>query len=80
MPEKLDSKPVTQDEDTSASQMTELVTAEKLKSCNSKGFSSVPNSEMPYSIQEDEIAITLENQEILPEGKACLDGKCIVRC
>ncbi|KAJ7341709.1 hypothetical protein JRQ81_006520 [Phrynocephalus forsythii] len=75
--EKLDVKPVSQDAGTSASQMAELVTAENLKSCHSKGFPSVPNSEIPYSIQEDEIAITLENQEILPEVSKFADRELV---
>ncbi|XP_020649789.3 uncharacterized protein LOC110079002 [Pogona vitticeps] len=77
-PEKLDGKPsVSQDADISASPVAELITAENLKSGNSKGFPSVPNSEMPYSIQEDEIAITLENQEILPEVSKFADREFV---
>lgn len=51
----------------------EQIAAENLRVCDSKTFPSVPNTEMPYTIQEDEIAITLENPESLPEGNAyCL--------
>ncbi|KAH0622120.1 hypothetical protein JD844_024138 [Phrynosoma platyrhinos] len=72
LPEMLDRKlPVNQNADIPASPKTELVRAQNLKNCDSKAFPSVPNSEMPYAIQEDEIAITLENQQLLPEGNTC---------
>ncbi|XP_053136782.1 hormonally up-regulated neu tumor-associated kinase homolog A-like [Hemicordylus capensis] len=62
---------LSQDADIPAPQKSELVTAENLKTCEDKA--SMLNSEMPYVIQEDEIAITLENQEIFPEGVAAFD-------
>ncbi|XP_034966601.2 hormonally up-regulated neu tumor-associated kinase-like [Zootoca vivipara] len=64
-------------DDMPASQKTEQVTTENLKSCENKVFPSVLNSEMPYAIQEDEIAITLENQEILPEVSKFADRELV---
>ncbi|XP_061482240.1 uncharacterized protein LOC133384349 [Rhineura floridana] len=60
-----------------ASQKTEEVTTENLKSCENKMFPSVLNSEMPYTIEEDEIAITLENQGILPEVSKFADRELV---
>ncbi|XP_048364391.1 hormonally up-regulated neu tumor-associated kinase homolog A-like isoform X2 [Sphaerodactylus townsendi] len=55
----------------------EQVAAENLKIYDSKAFPSVLNTETPYAIQEDEIAITLENQEILPEVSKFADRELV---
>nr|XP_008119875.1 PREDICTED: uncharacterized protein LOC103281027 [Anolis carolinensis] len=78
VPEKSDRKPpINNDMETLASLKTEPVRAENLKSCDSKACPPVPNSEMPYAIQEDEIAITLENQEILPKVSKFADRELV---
>ncbi|XP_063147186.1 uncharacterized protein LOC134488662 [Candoia aspera] len=69
-PEKLhDVHPgsISQDADVPVFQKTKMVIAEKWKSGNNKAFHSTLNSKMPYATKEDETAIILENQEILPE-------------
>lgn len=50
------------------SQKAEMDTLENLRSYGNRAFPSVLTLAVPDAIQEDEIAITLENQENLPEG------------
>ncbi|KAF7246884.1 Hormonally up-regulated neu tumor-associated kinase [Varanus komodoensis] len=80
-PEKLEDKPpgnIREGTDIPASQKIDLVPAEKLENGDSKAeFPSVLNSEVPNAIQEDEIAITLENQEILPEVSKFADRELV---
>lgn len=59
---------VSQDADVPVLQKTKMVATEKWKSGNNKAFHSTPSSKMPYVTKEDDIAVILENQEILPEG------------
>ncbi|XP_077161370.1 uncharacterized protein LOC143821368 [Paroedura picta] len=78
--EKHDGKPLGslgQEVDIPVSQKTEQVAAENMKMQDSKTFPSVLNTETPYAVQEDEIAITLENQEILPEVSKFADRELI---
>ncbi|XP_069661387.1 uncharacterized protein [Haliaeetus albicilla] len=49
------------------SQKAEIDTLENLRSYGNRAFPSVLTLAVPDAIQEDEIAITLENQENLPE-------------
>ncbi|XP_052639705.1 hormonally up-regulated neu tumor-associated kinase homolog A-like [Harpia harpyja] len=49
------------------SQKAEMDTLENLRSYGNRAFPSVLTLAVPDAIQEDEIAITLENQENLPE-------------
>nr|XP_056712165.1 hormonally up-regulated neu tumor-associated kinase homolog A-like [Euleptes europaea] len=79
-PKKLDGKSLgnlSQNADIPVSQKVEEVAAENLKTYDSKTFPSVLNTETPYTIQEDEIAITLENQEILPEVSKFADRELV---
>lgn len=50
------------------SQKAEMNTLENLRNYGNRAFPSVLTLAVPDAIQEDEIAITLENQENLPEG------------
>nr|XP_014434167.1 hormonally up-regulated neu tumor-associated kinase homolog A-like [Pelodiscus sinensis] len=68
--EKCDGKPPTnlnQDADIQISQKAELVKTENLNNYDNQTFPSALTPAVPDAIQEDEIAITLENQEHLPE-------------
>ncbi|XP_032858531.2 hormonally up-regulated neu tumor-associated kinase homolog A-like [Tyto alba] len=51
------------------SQKAEMGTLEDLRNYGNRAFPSVLTLAVPDDIQEDEIAITLENQENLPEGR-----------
>ncbi|EMP42601.1 Hormonally up-regulated neu tumor-associated kinase [Chelonia mydas] len=68
--EKCDGKPrnLNQDADIQISQKAELITTENLNNYDNKTFPSALTPAIPDAIQEDEIAITLDNQENLPEG------------
>lgn len=50
------------------SQKAEMDTLENLRNYGNRAFPSVLTLAVPDAIQEDEIAITLETQENLPEG------------
>ena len=50
------------------SQKAEMDTLENLRNYGNRAFPSVLTLAVPDAIQEDEIAITLENQENLSEG------------
>ncbi|XP_051469640.1 hormonally up-regulated neu tumor-associated kinase-like [Apus apus] len=56
------------------SQKSEMDTLDNLRNYHIRIFPSVLNLAMPDAIQEDEIAITLENQENLPEGRKKAHG------
>ncbi|XP_026582286.1 sucrose non-fermenting protein kinase 1-like [Pseudonaja textilis] len=70
-PEKLHgehSGSISQDADVPVLQKTKMAIVEKWKSGNNKAFHSTLSSKMPYVTKEDDIAVILENQEILPEA------------
>ncbi|XP_070595210.1 uncharacterized protein [Erythrolamprus reginae] len=79
-PEKLHGEhpgSISQDADVRISQKTKMAIAEKWKSGNNKVFHSTLSSKMPYVNKEDDIAVILENQEILPEASKFAGGELI---
>ncbi|KAG6940282.1 hormonally upregulated Neu-associated kinase, partial [Chelydra serpentina] len=66
-----------QDADIQISQKAELVTTENLNNCDNKTFPSASTPAIPDAIQEDEIAITLDNQENLPEVSKFADREWV---
>ncbi|XP_053879680.1 hormonally up-regulated neu tumor-associated kinase homolog A-like [Malaclemys terrapin pileata] len=78
--EKCDGKPprnLNQDADIQISQKAELVTTENLNNYGNKTFPSALTSAIPDAIQEDEIAITLDNQENIPEVSMFADREWV---
>ncbi|XP_067416793.1 hormonally up-regulated neu tumor-associated kinase homolog A-like [Emydura macquarii macquarii] len=78
--EKHDGKPprnLNQDADIQISQKAELVTTENLKNYDNKTFPCALTPPIPDAIQEDEISITLENQENLPEVSKFADREWV---
>lgn len=69
--EKCNGKPpkhMTQESDIQIFQKAKVATTEGPKNCDDKTFPSALTPAMPDAIKEDEIAITLENQENVLEG------------
>lgn len=50
------------------SQKAEMDTLESLRNYGNRAFPSVVTLAVPDAVQEDEITVTLENQENFPEG------------
>ncbi|XP_019393242.1 PREDICTED: uncharacterized protein LOC109311832 isoform X4 [Crocodylus porosus] len=78
--EKCDGKPPkhpTQESDIQILQKAKVATAESLKNCDNKTFPSTLTPAMPDAIKEDEIAITLENQENFLEVSKFADRELV---
>ncbi|XP_039386756.1 hormonally up-regulated neu tumor-associated kinase homolog A-like [Mauremys reevesii] len=78
--EKCGGKPprnLNQDADIQISQKAELVTTENLNNYDNKTFPSALSPAIPDAIQEDEIAITLDNQENIPEVSKFADREWV---
>ncbi|XP_025894192.1 hormonally up-regulated neu tumor-associated kinase-like [Nothoprocta perdicaria] len=70
-------KHLSKESENQISQKAEMNNLGNLRNCDNKAFPSVLTLAMPDAIQEDEIAITLENEENLPEVSKFADRELV---